>query len=424
MKIPSRNDVRFWIFLLLLITTGIGFFLPVSSGNWLGFLGKGFLFLFIFFILYPFFFDVEWPSFPIRRAEKVDDEIIEETATIEMPDADEWRGFGIAFQQIAQEFLSIIRSAVVASSSGLYLQKGKDGLEFQVGDSDHGQWNRRFVVGEGTLIDHVAKQKIPVLEDNLPIGTGMDGIPGVEIRSFIGIPLLYEEEVIGVLAFGGETTESFGKEDEDFLVRCGGLISEIMSVCHRGLRWEMDQEVYKVHLELEKMMEQVTEEENAVALFAQNLRKLFYFDRLTVCVRDGEEGIIRYVFGQLDGFDRGIRFPLSDGLNGWILKRNAPMIIQDMEKGDYIRPRYFRNEESKHGLRAFLGVPLGRGEEPWGCITLESRTVNQYTEKGKEVLQTLSSYCYSVLERIHLMTKFRNLAQSGPDASQSQFRIE
>jgi transcriptional regulator with GAF, ATPase, and Fis domain len=186
----------------------------------------------------------------------------------------------------------------------------------------------------------------------------------------------------------------------------------------------MDQEVFKVLVKLQNLLAQTKDEEGAVSSFVQEIRHLFSFDRFTLCFKEGNEGVIRHVYGQVDDFDRGTRFLLNEGLNGWIIKRNAPMIIADIEKGDYIRPRYFRDEYSKHGLRSFLGVPLGRGEEAWGCLSLESRLVNQYSEKGKDVLSLLAEYLYSTLERISLILQLRELGQGGNVSQSPRFRME
>jgi transcriptional regulator with GAF, ATPase, and Fis domain len=211
---------------------------------------------------------------------------------------------------------------------------------------------------------------------------------------------------VGVLAIGSTATESFSEEDRDFLVQFGDLLTQVMGLCHRGLRWETDQEVYRVYSDLEHSLLLAHDEESVANSFIHQIHRLFPFDRFTLCIREGEEGHIRFVFGQVDTIDRGIRFPLEEGLNGWIIKRNVPLIIADMAEGDYVRPRYFVNENIKHGLHSFIGIPLTGGEqEAWGCISLESRTVGQYGEKGKQILTSLSIPLQLALERVYLKEK-------------------
>lgn len=422
MKFRLRNDQAVAVFLLLLFTVALGFFLPATSSG--GLIVKIILFILFLVLLYLVVFGSEGMKSLLKNITARSLEATEDAIPEEVPEDSQWSGFGNAFRVYVQELLSVIRSAVVASCAGFYLQRGNDGLEFNAGENEHGRWNRRMIIDEDSLVDHVAKQKVPILEDNLPIGTSMDGLPNSEIRSFLGVPLIREDEIVGVLTLGSDATQSFGEADQEFLIRCGGLLTHGMTVCRRGLRWEMDQEVFKVLVKLQGLLAQTKDEEGAVSSFVQEIRNLFSFDRFTLCVKEGNEGVIRHVFGQVDDFDRGTRFLLNEGLNGWIIKRNAPMIIADIEKGDYIRPRYFRDEYSKHGLRSFLGVPLGRGEEAWGCLSLESRLVNQYSEKGKDVLSLLAEYLYSTLERISLILQLRELGQGGNISHSPRFRME
>jgi len=420
----SLKENHLWVFLLLLVTVGIGFFLPVSRSGWLGYVGKGILFIFVFLVFHAFSFVPGRIAVPRKKEDRGGEDSSSEVISEEVFQKGEWKDFGEAFRRYYQELLTVVRNAVAASCVGLYLKRGRDGLEFHAGEDDQGHVSRQASVVEGDLVDRVSKQKAVLLEGNLPIGTVLNGMPDSEIRSFLGVPLVWENEVVGVLAVGSEATESFGEEDRDLLVRCGRLVSQVMAVYHRGLRWQMDQEVYRVYLDLEKALQDVEDEESAVFCFVQHIRKLFSFDRFTLCAKEGEEGSIRYVHGQVDDLDRDTRFSLDEGLNGWVLKRNVSLLIPDMEEGDSIRPRYFRDEDSKHGLRSFLGIPLGKGESVWGCFSLESKEVDQYSEKGKEVLTTLAVPLQSTFERIHLMKQFQELSQGRGSPDSAKFEMD
>ena len=386
---------------------GVGFFLPISGSGWWVILIKGSLFIVLIAVLYATLFKEEGAAF-LQRA-------VESRSTIEKPALDfvdeaveeDWIGFGLAFDRFTLEFLTIIRNAIVATSAGFYLNRREGGLVFQSGENEVEQFQRRMFVAEGGLVDHVVKQREPLLEGNLPIGTIMDGMPNTEIRSFLGVPLILNDDVLGVLALGCDATETFGEADRDFLIRCASLFTRVMTVCHRGLRWETDQKVFRVHLEMEKALASNADEEMTVHVFVQYLKKLFPFDRFTLCVRDGDEGVIRHVYGQVDDMDRGVHFPLGAGLNGLIIKRNAPLLIPDLREGSYARPRFTQGEDMRHGLRSYLGIPLGMRGEAWGCLSLESQSVRQYGKKETEVLTALSIPFQTTLERFQLAEELR-----------------
>lgn len=406
--VHPRKVQSVWIAAILLVVIGMGFFVPFSNTTWIGFLIKAGLFIGVISFAYYFYFDPS-RAVIIGRDSKNIDEQGSEAGSEDIFSEGQWSGFGEAFQWYYQEFLTVIKDALAASCVGLYLQKGHNSMEFQAGEYEDGRLDRRMLISENSLVDMVAKQKVSVIEGNLPIGTELDGFGGVEIRSFLGVPLVWEEKLVGVIALGSEATENFSKEDEIFLCRCGNLLTQVMAVYHRGLRWETDQELYQIHKQMIQSMTRVDSEDNAVYTFVQLIRQLYPFDRFTLCQREEDEGIIRHVYGQVDGLDRGVPFPLDAGLNGWVIKRNTPLVISDMSEGAFLRPRYFQGEDTRHGLHAFLGMPLGQGEDAWGCISLESRSAEQYGEKAKEVLSTLKLYLESVLERYQLEKRINEL---------------
>ena len=411
MRIPPVKNQTLWVFILLLIGVCVGFFIPVSRGAWIGYIGKGLLFFLIVFVLYMLLFSQSEDEIP-SSVEKSLEENSPDTSGVEQAGQDSsWKGFGEAFQDYYRTFLPLVRNTVVASCVGLYLKKGDGEIEFQAGDTEKMHFERRMPVAEGNLVEQIAKHKLPLLESNLPIGMNLSGIPNLEVRSFVGVPLILEDETVGVLAVGSTATENFGEDDREFLVQCGTIITRVMTLCHRGLRWEMDQEVYKVHLDLEKSLLDAVDEKSATLEFVSHIKKLFSFDRFTLNMRKGDDGIIQYVYGQVDDLDCGVRFPLDEGLNGWVIKRNAPLIVKDIADGDYMRPRYYSKENSKHGLHSFMSIPLsGSNKEAWGSLSLESKFKDQYGEKGREALSFLAIPFQITYE---LITLRKNLLSTG-----------
>ncbi len=396
---------------------GVGFFLPADTGM-IGVLVKGILFVSLFAAISLFFWS---PGH--SRLTKTEDHP-EKKGFEETPEPvhseNGWAGFGKAFTNYTHDFLGVIRSAIVASVSGFYLKKSDDSVELQAADTESGHFDQRQKVREGDLVERIVREKRPMLEGNLPFGLHMAGLPGAEIRSFLGVPIGIKDEVVGVLAVGSEATESFGSEDQALLTRCASLLTHVMTLCHRGIHDETNQEVFSVHLDLQKELAASTGEENAVALFVSRIRKIFPFERFTFCVKHGEDGMIHSVFGQIDDMEQNQVFPLDAGLTGLVIRRNTPILIDDLQEGNFARPRYFKGENAKHGLRSFLGIPLNRGgEESWGCISIECKKPGQYSSKGKDVLSGLVILLENTLERLQL----RDEVQASQNRGNSQSEI-
>jgi GAF domain-containing protein len=410
-----------WVWLLFLLALGFGFFVPVSKTDWLGYLIKAVVFILVF--VYTAFVPLARPLSGRKKSRSSNLESHEpaEASVSQEPPSE---GFRETFDRFVEDGLTVIRSMMASSHSALYLKRGGENLEFQAGQSDREREPKQSRIDEGDLADSVYRKGSGVLESNLPIRTRMPGFPESEIRSFLGVPLVLDNRTIGVLALGSRTTETFGQEDMDLLSRYGSLFGRMMGVCYRGLVWQVDREILKIHTELEKRLEGAADEDSAVSVFVDCLRRVFPVDRFTLCTKKGEDGSIRHAVGIEENDDRGIVFPMEAGLCGLILRRGLPVLIPDLEEGNVLRPRYFREETKKHGLRSFLGIPLRKQDETWACLTVECREVAQYAEKDKDVFTILSVPFQFVYEKIRLAGQLRELGGMGGSSQPVQFQIE
>ncbi|MBN1779638.1 GAF domain-containing protein [bacterium] len=406
MRMPRQKDQALWLLVLVLILVLAGFFLPLSVRTWAGFGLKTGLFVAVFFLLYVFWLKPAMFSMPGKRSRSAE-EPEEDMDPSDAPDGVVWKGFGDAFQWFYRNFVAIVRDATAASAVGLYLRKG-DVLELTAAETDTGADYTKVLAHEGSLIDYVVQKKEPLKEDNLPIGSFLSGLDDLEIRSFSGVPLLVENKVTGVLAAGSEAEDHFSDEDTALLARSAQVLCQVMTVYHRAWRREIQEKMLQALVELEQALRPVEQEEDAFNVFLQALQKLFLFDRCVLCYRVKEEGEIRQVFGQIDQTDRGTRFSLDEGLTGLVMKRNIPMLVEDIQDGNFVRPRYYESEDTKHGMHAFLGVPLGK-TGAWGCVTLESRREGQYQEREKNGLLTMIPVFELTLERLRLKEQLNQL---------------
>lgn len=391
------------IYLVFVMIIGAGFFLPLAEAGWLGFVIKAILFLLVSCVVYYVVFQSEGNrAFQLVSVKGSDSSLKQsavESPELQAVEQDGWQGFNEAFREYCSDFYTVVMQSLITDCIGLYMGNQHSDLHFFSGKiaDDLLEGPRR--INPNGVIELCFEKKESVLEGNLPIGSQLCGIDSCDIRSALAVPLMMQSSIVGVLAVGSMTVDHFSEDDIQILLRFGRLMTRVMAACYTGLRWETDRNVYQVHLELEKNLQQCVDEDTIADAFIGQVRKLLSIDRFTFCKRDGEEGAVVYVYGQIDHIDRGVRFPLDEGLNGWVLRRNAPLIIPDIEEGRYIRPRYYKDEDVKHGLHSYLGIPLSRpGGEAWGCLSFENRASDMYTQKTADIIQTLAIPLKAALE--------------------------
>ncbi len=226
------------------------------------------------------------------------------------------------------------------------------------------------------------------LNDDSPL---LSYYEGKEYRpaSFIGIPItLYDNEKI-YFVYDSSNTEHFNQDDKNII----GHIQEAtkLFLINRvkgysllsSLRVKDSLLEFAVDLNGSKTISQAT---NRLIEYTSSL---FEATRLTVSLKksESETGTIRKVVGQKDEFDEGVEFPLDQGLTGWVIAKNKPYLIEDLEKGEYFIPRYSKDEKSNFGLRSFLGIPIQAGDKVIGALTLEHISTNKYSEDDKHRVQ-------------------------------------
>ncbi|MBN2423802.1 MAG: GAF domain-containing protein [Calditrichaceae bacterium] len=140
-------------------------------------------------------------------------------------------------------------------------------------------------------------------------------------------------------------------------------------------------------LELSNKLNSAKDYERCQEVFTETIIESFEASKFTIALKHDEKtAIIKKSIGIDDSFKYGFEFPLDDGLNGWVIRKNKPYLIENIDKGDYFIPRFTRDEKTNYGLRCFLSVPIIGKDEAVGMITLEHKEINKYSVSDKEKL--------------------------------------
>ena len=71
----------------------------------------------------------------------------------------------------------------------------------------------------------------------------------------------------------------------------------------------------------------------------------------------------------------------GQGLIGWIIRNNQPILINNFERESYCLGYY--NKESESKIKAFMGCPLQNGE---GALALDSKKAYSFSPKDQKIL--------------------------------------
>ncbi|MEE9171271.1 MAG: GAF domain-containing protein [bacterium] len=306
---------------------------------------------------------------------------------------DFYEGIGQFFDNL----IKIVHASFAAHSAIIFLwNENLKGLqvEFCQSESDLIQSGDQVDVN-GTLPGSVSVNKTSVLEQNIPAGQQSVRYyrKPVEIRSFLGVPLSIRGDVKGVVAIDSLVANDFSDDDLDLLHSYEKLISQGIELISEREKSRLIQKSVSAQQTFVAELDQDFSPEGLLSGLAKASRGVCDFDRLTIStvdVKDADHGVRRKVIGQRDGMGEGFRFPLADGLSGWVIRRNKPLLLGDLEKGDLFRPRYTRDDKSNYGLRSFMGVPITFQNQVFGLISLENKQPDYYTDWDQSILIILA----------------------------------
>ena len=207
-------------------------------------------------------------------------------------------------------------------------------------------------------------------------------------KSLLGFVLPIESAERMYWFFDSDLPENFNMEDLSIIDR---IIKNTSAMSLEALqRLAMKSSCYhsELNYQIALQLNNAGRQDECLDIFCDFVVERFQAAKLTIAIRknwfiQADTATIQKVIGLDDPFKVGFEFPLAEGLNGWVIMKNKPHLIPDIEQGEYFVPRFSREEKSNYGIRSFLSVPITFNGEAIGMVTLEENLPNKYSVEDK-----------------------------------------
>jgi signal transduction histidine kinase len=278
------------------------------------------------------------------------------------------------------------RSQLVARSAIGLEDEVEQGVRIPVGEGFAGRIaaeSRPIVLGDVDQVDEVN----PVLREK-------------GVKSLLGVPLVFGNEVLGVLHVGTFSPRDFTPEDVDLLEVVANTTS--IAIAHARLfaaerearmrleRLEAVTDAALAYLELDELL----------AELLVRTRELLETDTAAVLLLDEAENelVARSAVGLEEEVARGIRIPVGAGFAGRVAAERHPIVLDDVDHADVINPIL-----REKGIKSLLGVPLILSDTVLGVIHVGTLEPRLFTPGDQELLQLVASRAALAIEkaRIH-----------------------
>ncbi|WP_322512593.1 GAF domain-containing protein, partial [Chloroflexus sp.] len=255
--------------------------------------------------------------------------------------------------------------------------------------------------------------------------------------SWIGAPLLVDNELVGVLTISSNEPDAY---DEEALAVAFTIASQASQAIQNArlfdqisnLAADLDARVRERTAELEQATRLLSEEkerleavnritlelttqldlnliiQRALELISENLE----VERGSLMLRDPATDalVCRAVLhgrGHVEGANIPLRFSDgTEGLAGWIMRHLEPVNIPDVDKD----PRWLKETGRADDVRSVAGVPLQTSDNAIGVLILSSPQRNYFSDSQMNLLGTIASVVASAVNNAQLYGFINDLA--------------
>lgn len=242
------------------------------------------------------------------------------------------------------------------------------------------------------------------------------------IQSLLAVPMTYQEQVVGFLGFDAVEQEKTWTTASINLLKIVGEIfinalehkrsREALREAYRTLEQRVAERTRELAtlLQVSRNLVSTLELKPLLALILEQLQSVINFDGASVLVEeDGYLAVLAYRGPIPQKAARQLRFRLAQaGVNQEVIRRNAPIIISDVQDEGEALAVAFRQTAVSQGsdqfnyIRSWMGVPLLVKDRALGMLSLDHSQPGYYTDYHSELALAFANQVAVAIENARL----------------------
>ncbi|MEA2473487.1 MAG: hypothetical protein QOE06_1402 [Thermoleophilaceae bacterium] len=204
------------------------------------------------------------------------------------------------------------------------------------------------------------------------------------VASLLGVPMLVEGAVLGVLHIGSLRPRDFSDDDAGLLQLAAdrmALAIERARLVHsertaRAAAERRADELVQLQAITDVALGRLSLDDEVLSEMLERVREVLAVDTVAVLLvsAEGDELVARAARGLEEEVERGVRIPIGKGFAGRIAAQREPILLEEVKHGDVLNPLL-----REKGIRTLLGVPLAVEERVIGVLHVGSFTPRRFT---------------------------------------------
>jgi PAS domain S-box-containing protein len=265
----------------------------------------------------------------------------------------------------------------------------------------------KLAVGKVGIVGHVAGTGKP----RIALDVGEDAIhfkqPLLpETRSEMGLPLIVEGHVIGVLDVQSQQEAAFDDEDVQMLQIMADQLA--VAIDKANLFSEVQRRAHELSVLYDTALATSSELDENILLqrLYEQVDQFLKPDTFLVAIYDELDGEFHIRFAVEDGTVMESllhqHFPIrTGGLTGWVIRNRKPLHLNDITRDklpDTPIP-FYQNQQNTH---SWLGIPLIVKDRVLGALSIQSFSPNAFSEEQRKFLETLTNQAAIAIDNANL----------------------
>src|SRR5690554_1193390 len=338
-------------------------------------------------------------------------EKFEEIANEKIPDE---MGHDSQFTFVLEKILTVIKEAYNAHTAVFFwYNKQKEKLSIEKFVSDSSEISRRKFNIEDDILSKMIHKGEPELLTDISPAAEADVIRYYNItqgiRSFVGVPLFYEKQLIAIIAMDSKVPDAFGIETIYAMGRFVRVITMVISIFEEKHSDNIAQQRLKGILNLISPDYKFEEEQDLAVALQNSISLLIPWDAFAfvyykpVEQKFKTQKIINNT--SLKYVGEGLEIELSGTLVGKTITIGLPVKIDDTSLADYVR---FSKAEDVSFDGSFVSIPLIHHHQNYGVLCFESLKKNAYTNSDVQFLKSSANILAFVIHSHSTQSLLKN----------------
>jgi signal transduction histidine kinase len=313
--------------------------------------------------------------------------------------------------ELLAELLTRIRDTLETDTVAILLRDElRDELVARaaVGIEEEVEQGVRIPIGAG-FAGRIAAERRPIVLDDVDHADIYNPLLRQKgIKSLAGVPLVFANEVLGVLHVGSLTPRVFTRDDVDLLE----IVADRVALAIEHARLFDAERRGRARLErVQNVMDAALAKlgfEDLVSELLVRIRQILDVDTAAILMLDEstDELVARAAVGLEEEVEAGVRIPVGGGFAGRIAAERRAIVLDDVDHADVLNPIL-----REKGIKSLLGVPLTISDTVLGVLHVGTLEPRFFSADDVELLELVASRTATAIERARIHDEVVRLDQ-------------